>query len=205
MFEQDSGFEDLIEFCIEQQEHKEQCIASSAPEACISPPRIHKRGKGRPPRRYDIKFECDICNYTTVYAKHFRTHMSVSHQDEQPRIFKCTQCPEAYVEERFLHEHTKHIHDCVPRQPKFICAKCGKGFPKQSHLKRHSYVHEPNEKPFLCDYCPSRFINLCSLTRHIQSKHNKNKKHMCSDCGKAFGHIYSLKSHKIHMHNKEEI
>ncbi|XP_053953959.1 zinc finger protein 254-like isoform X1 [Anastrepha ludens] len=190
--EPDSGFQDLFENIVDEGEDK-----------CAIELTSGKKAKGRPPKRYDTQFQCDRCCFVTVYAKYFRKHMSLAHQDEQPRIFKCLHCPEAYVEERFLREHVKHIHDCIPRRPKFICAECGKGFPKQSHLRRHSYVHNPNEKPFLCEYCPMRFVSQSSLTRHIEGTHNVNKPHACEECGKAFGHIYGLKAHKIRMHWKE--
>uniref|UniRef100_A0A034UWY6 Zinc finger protein 316 n=1 Tax=Bactrocera dorsalis TaxID=27457 RepID=A0A034UWY6_BACDO len=166
----------------------------------VEKPAVIRRSKGRPPKRYDFQFKCEQCDFVSAYAKYFRTHMSQTHKDESMRIFKCPQCPEAYVEERFLQEHVKYLHNCVPRQPKFICAKCGKGFPKQSHLTRHSYVHDPAKKPFLCDRCPMRFTSQSMLDRHIEAKHIEQKAHTCADCGKAFGHIYGLKAHRIRLH-----
>ncbi|XP_014097309.1 oocyte zinc finger protein XlCOF15 isoform X2 [Bactrocera oleae] len=193
--EQDSGFKDDIELLDDE--------GGTIAAECFDKPAIIRRKKGRPPKRYNYQFKCEQCDFVTAYAKYFRTHLSQTHKDDSMRIFKCTQCPEAYVEERFLHEHVKYLHDCVPRQPKFICTKCGKGFPKQSHLTRHSYVHDPAKKPFLCDRCPMRFTNQSTLNRHIEAKHIEHKVHTCADCGKAFGHIYGLKAHRIRLHKME--
>ncbi|XP_036327290.1 zinc finger protein 675-like [Rhagoletis pomonella] len=210
--EDDSDLHDLNEYVGEEVEYilpiKSEQFSKVASSNChdisiANELTIYKRGAGRPPKRYDTLFQCDLCCYVTAYAKYFRTHMSDAHREEQARIFKCPQCTESYVEARCLREHIKHFHECIPRKPKLLCAECGKGFSKQSHLRRHSYVHNPNEKPFLCEYCPMRFASQSTLTRHIDGAHKKNKPHACELCGKAFGHIYGLKAHKQKVHAKE--
>ncbi|XP_011189380.2 oocyte zinc finger protein XlCOF15 [Zeugodacus cucurbitae] len=195
--EQDSGFKNAIELFDEDHTVCMDVVKSVEVHAKST------RSKGRPAKRYDFQFKCDHCDYSTAYARHFRNHMSQTHNDYHTHIFKCTQCSEAYVEERSLREHVKYLHNCVQRQPKFICANCGKGFPKQSHLTRHSYVHNPEKKPFLCDRCPMRFSNQSSLARHFEAKHIENKAHTCLDCGMAFGHIYGLKAHRLRLHQME--
>ncbi len=53
-----------------------------------------------------------------------------------------------------------------------ICAECGKGFPSQSKLQRHSVVHT-KERPFVCnvDGCGRAYTQKGTLDDHILKNH----------------------------------
>lgn len=74
---------------------------------------------------------------------------------------------------------------------KFICADCGKGFPRKSNHDSHIRMHL-KIKPHKCSQCEKAFVRRSDLNRHERSLHWKTN-FKCNGENWGCGHVYSRK------------
>ena len=66
----------------------------------------------------------------------------------------------------------------------FICLTCGKGFTKNTSLKKHKCVHDGLE--YTCITCGKVFHHEEYLKRHYATVHEGKRDFICLNCGKCF-------------------
>ncbi|TID21064.1 hypothetical protein CANINC_003524 [Pichia inconspicua] len=74
---------------------------------------------------------------------------------------------------------------------RFVCADCGKGFPRKSNHDSHIRMHL-KVKPHKCSQCDKAFVRRSDLNRHERSLHSKTN-FKCYGNNWGCGHIYSRK------------
>ncbi|XP_058463615.1 zinc finger protein 85-like [Malaya genurostris] len=82
------------------------------------------------------------------------------------------------------------------RIDKHFCKTCGKGFPYESGLKKHEFVHN-GEKPHTCGICGKGFSQKVNLTIHSRRHTGEEtvKKFACPFCDKKCTRMSELKVH----------
>ncbi|XP_065091457.1 oocyte zinc finger protein XlCOF28-like [Ochlerotatus camptorhynchus] len=82
------------------------------------------------------------------------------------------------------------------RVDKHFCTYCNKGFPYESALKKHLFVHT-GLKPHVCGTCGKSFSQKINLSIHLRKHTGEEplKKYTCSVCGKKCIRLSELKIH----------
>ncbi|KAK3859420.1 hypothetical protein Pcinc_034465 [Petrolisthes cinctipes] len=129
------------------------------------------------------------------------------------RLFKCTQCDQAFSRAEKLKAH-EQTH--TGERP-YKCDECDTTFLAKAMLIRHRRVHN-GEKPYQCDVCETYFTESGSLKVHKRlhsgekpfkcdksahttdqdddsSEHIRDK-YICEDCDQTFFRRRQLKAHK---------
>ncbi|XP_052772828.1 GDNF-inducible zinc finger protein 1-like [Mya arenaria] len=145
-----------------------------------------KRHEGE---KLGLKHTCPICNKTFTCQYYLKSHISVTHNNEQYHIcdicgstlkskaslkthitcfhgnqrkYKCTVCGKSYKYSHQVSTHKKMYHDKVKR---FHCKECGKSFYFDNQYKDHLNIHL-GLKPHKCGYCPCVFATREQRTQH---------------------------------------
>ncbi|XP_039963732.1 zinc finger protein CG2199 [Bactrocera tryoni] len=63
----------------------------------------------------NYEFTCSHCIYKTIFPKHFKRHLSVKHNIEDTRIYKCKRCPSTYARQFALNNHIAYEHENKPK------------------------------------------------------------------------------------------
>ncbi|XP_026577568.1 zinc finger protein 335 [Pseudonaja textilis] len=110
-------------------------------------------------------YQCEECDYTSVYKKDVIRHSAVHNRDKKKRV------------------------DPAPKRSSFPCPVCGRVYPMQKRLTQHMKTHS-SEKPHMCDKCgksfKKRYTFKMHLLTHIQAVANHRFKcefcdHVCED------------------------
>lgn len=123
--------------------------------------------------------------------------------DEDMYEYKCHICPEIFERMCFLSNHTRTLHQCMP---KVACCGCGRYLSTWDSLMAHKRKHSPEDTNFRCDFCYASFRTKTGLSIHIRFKHEKPQKvFKCSTCGNVFKDGSVLKNHlRTHLPNSEK-
>lgn len=123
--------------------------------------------------------------------------------DEDMYDYNCHVCNEVFERMCFLSNHTRTMHQCMP---KVACCGCGRFLSTWDSLMAHKRKHSPEENNFKCDFCYAAFRTKTGLSIHIKFKHEKpSKKFECSTCGNVFKDSSVLKSHlRTHLPDEEK-
>ena len=135
---------------------------------------------------------------------------SESHKNSKRSIeedmyeYKCHVCNEIFDRLCFLSNHTRTMHQCMPKVP---CNGCGRNLSTWDSLMAHKRKHSPEENNFNCDSCNSSFRTKTGLSIHIKFKHEKPIKiFRCATCGHEFKDNCGLKSHlRTHLPDEERL
>ena len=93
----------------------------------------------------------------------------------------------------------RHVNSATtPARKAHECSVCGRYFPHQSQLRRHTRVHT-GDKPFRCALCGISFSRKDNLYFHRRS-HEGHPVYQCHLCDKAFDTVSALRIHAPYHH-----
>ena len=109
---------------------------------------------------------------------------------DDPRPFKCKECPKKYANNGTLYRH-KFVHSQVKN---FKCDVCGNAFRDDIKLRAHKISHL--EKTLKCESCPLLFKGESHLKVH-RKVHLGTKEYQCELCPQKFTQMGSMKRHML--------
>ena len=170
----------------------------------------------------DDMFQCDQCEFQTIWNISLKSHTMTMHSDKQYKCDKdncdyigrlksdlkrhmgamhegitydCTQCPKTYKEKRKLKEHVQFVHQGVIQK----CDQCDYQSGRKLNLYRHVQIkHRGIKKPATivqCEHCRKPFSGISNLKFHIKTIHG-GIKYQCDICGHQASTKYNLIKHK---------
>lgn len=141
--------------------------------------------------------------------KHQQLHNETYQNDVKQvrRLLEAKQEKPVYgIYHTFTAEERWALHPCSKSDPAkkkniHACTICGKMFPSQSKLDRHTLIHT-GQRPFKCVLCSKSFRQSTHLKIH-QLTHSEERPFQCCFCQKGFKIQSKLLKHKqIHTRNK---
>ena len=117
-----------------------------------------------------------------------------------PRPYKCSYCPQRYVEKAAVHVHEKEVHE---GRGKYCCTNCSKVFVTEARYLDHMKTHEEH-RLFRCTLCPRSFASEMALSNH-QGEHTGLKPFKCDVCGRGFRVNKAMYQHKRRMHQERKM
>ena len=137
----------------------------------------------------ELMSKTGVLNKKYIWKHHQKEHLA---NVELP--FKCKQCTESFLLQKFLVEHVSVVHK---QHKKKCCSICGKIlFGGQKSLDAHMIVHT-GEKVWKCPHCDMSFSRKETKDRHVKWQHETStlKLHICEVCGKGCLTKPKLKDH----------
>ncbi|XP_062712677.1 uncharacterized protein LOC109407606 isoform X4 [Aedes albopictus] len=119
---------------------------------------------------------CKDCGEQFASSKESYYHTLKKHRDS---LFKCSQCPSAFIALQNLARHEQEAHRIVlsKRVVEKTCSKCRLQFPNKSMKFKHMVaVH--GATLFQCPQCPKVFIYKHTLIRHQETAHIQQKQNL---------------------------
>lgn len=122
--------------------------------------------------------------------------------DEDMFVYKCHICNELFERMCFLSNHTRTVHQSMPK----VACTCGRFLSTWESLMAHKRKHSPEENTFACDLCNAMFRTKTGLSIHIKFKHKKPPKtFICIACDRKFKDASVLKAHiRTHLPDEEK-
>jgi len=165
-------------------------------------------------------FQCDVCEYKTVYSQNLKLHKSSMHatgsyqcsqcdffgktkhcvsihqKTHAANNFECLNCEAKLGSHQLLREHYGKVH----RECRFKCnfLNCNYVAKANRSLTVHQMYHT---KPFECDFCGRRFGRKSSCAEHILLHHTNSDCFKCHVCDKRLCNRTVLRNH---LQNHEE-
>ena len=170
----------------------------------------------------DDMFQCDQCEFQTVWDISLKSHTMTMHTEKQYKCDKdncdyigrlksdlkrhmgamhegitydCTQCPKTYKEKRKLKEHVRFDHQGIIQK----CDQCDYQSGRKINLYKHVQTkHRGIKKPptiVQCEQCRKPFSGIGNLKFHIKTIHG-GIKYQCDICGHQASTKYNLIKHK---------
>ncbi|EDL27870.1 RIKEN cDNA 6430601A21, partial [Mus musculus] len=166
---------------------------------------------------HNLPFSCNICQRhfknLKTFVKHQQLHNESYHNDVKVRrLLETKQEKPVYgMCNTFTADERRALHPCSKSDATYsttkrrknihACTICGKMFPSQSKLDRHSLIHT-GQRPFKCVLCSKSFRQSTHLKIH-QLTHSEERPFQCCFCQKGFKIQSKLLKHKqIHTRNK---
>lgn len=166
---------------------------------------------------HNLPFKCSICQRHFKNLKTFVKHQHLHNETYQNDVKQVRRLLEAKQEKpvcgkyhNFTTEEKWTLHPCKSdstysptkkRKNIHACTICGKMFPSQSKLDRHTLIHT-GQRPFKCVLCSKSFRQSTHLKIH-QLTHSEERPFQCCFCQKGFKIQSKLLKHKqIHTRNK---
>lgn len=160
-----------------------------------------------------IKSELDLTSKYEPQIEAQETIQSTTHQtikslerlpDDENYEYRCHICGLTFERMCFLSNHTRTLHQCMP---KVACNDCGRFVRTWESLMAHKRKHSPEENHFKCDMCNARFRTKSGLLIHIKFKHKKPAEIFeCQTCGVVLKERTSLKIHlRTHLPDSERL
>ena len=137
----------------------------------------------------ELMSKTGVLNKKYIWKHHQKEHLT---NVELP--FKCKQCTESFLLQKFLVEHVSVVHK---QHKKKCCSICGKIlFGGQKSLDAHMIVHT-GEKVWKCPHCDMSFSRKETKDKHVKWQHEAStlKLHICEVCGKGCLTKPKLKDH----------
>ncbi|CAG9768503.1 unnamed protein product [Ceutorhynchus assimilis] len=154
-----------------------------------------------------------ICNYCGKGFKRYANHFIHVHRHkllngeikdtEDQKLYlqiQCKICKKIFASRGGLENHLI-LHQKEPKEKRFLCTYCGKGFNTNSQLVSHRRTHT-DQRPFECCLCEKKFKQKSAYNNH-QLMHTGEKSHQCTICQRLFGQSAHLKVH-MRVHSGEK-
>ena len=175
---------------------------------------IQKELKGEENASANEIFNCDKCDFTTIYKNGLLSHIGNIHSPTA-KPFKCKECEYTSAKNRNLWKHLRRVHGQVakPKKPKcgscnkapckckviFSCSQCSYTAKQKLHIDGHvARVHEGIKK-FMCEECGTSFWRNSNLRKHLRDTHG-DKSFSCDRCSYKTAHKRSLNHHIQYVH-----
>ena len=146
-------------------------------------------------------FECKICLKVFGYKPNLLAHQKTIHGlavGQLRKKFPCKYCSEVFKGKIRL---SKHITSCHPDASGELCDLCGKSFPTEDRLLRHTAIHTSRVRELQCSFCPKKFFRKDVL--HVHEKVHTNPL-ICTHCGKKFPEKRYLETHILKLHSAKK-
>jgi len=122
-------------------------------------------------------YACSFCDKKLRSQCGLKMH-ELRHKGELPQ---CSVCGGRYTK---LDAHMRSTH--FPKDYKYVCSVCNRGFSVKFHLKRHMLTHS-EEKPYACQDCGGQFRTFSNLKIHMATHtRGQEKNHVCVICEKKY-------------------
>ena len=172
-------------------------------------------------------FKCVTCGACFKSQQYLNRHINRHFAEKK---WKCKDCEMAFIDNRDLKVHIRHVHENF--RP-YECKACHQAYKTKQGLTTHQKAHpdgdcvtlkkaskeaadgettdnegatktSSTEKPFGCTECKKRFTKKSRMESHLRMHSNENK-FACSveGCGKYFTLNQSLKHHMKQIHNTQ--
>ena len=169
-------------------------------------------------------FKCVTCGACFKSQQYLNRHINRHFAEKK---WKCKDCEMAFIDNRDLKVHIRHVHE---NYRPFECEACHQAYKTKQGLTTHQKAHpegdcvnlkkltkdtdddttdgelaaktSPEKKPFGCSECNKRFTKKSRMESHLRTHSNENKI-ACSveGCGKHFSQNQSLRNHLKQIHN----
>ena len=139
-----------------------------------------------------IRFKCNVCNFSTSTDRNLRMHRKTLHSEIQD-TYKCDVCKKQLDNKSELLKHIKSKHQDSK------CHICQFTAVSPSYLKSHMKRKHEKES-YQCDECPESFKTKMNLVYH---KRNHVAAFKCDHCEFKGVSINALRYHMTHRHVKE--
>jgi hypothetical protein len=123
--------------------------------------------------RINKPYKCDECDFSSHADKYLKAHILNCHEKDKHQ-HGCDQCDKRFAFPHLLSEHKEVIHEGIKR---FMCEKCGKGFPKRLKALFDDHVAKDNchlprkpasEELIKCSACDLTFSATCNYIQHYR-------------------------------------
>ncbi|XP_014097314.2 zinc finger protein 423 [Bactrocera oleae] len=122
----------------------------------------------------DYEFTCAHCVYKSIHAKHFKRHLSVKHNDEDIRIYKCRRCPSTYCRLFALNNHIAYEHENKPKPQRQKSVALEQSIlAKDELIKPKEEILSDNED-LRCEHCLYQARDSKTLRNHMITLHKTN-------------------------------
>ena len=145
--------------------------------------------------RVNKPYKCDMCEFSSHADKYVKAHILNCHKKDE-YLHACDQCDKKFAYPHLLSEHIEAVHEGIKR---FMCDKCGKGFPKRlkslfdEHVQRGDCLAPKkyaSPEIIKCPCCDMTFTAMCNYIQHFRYIHGSAppsiERYMCDKCGKGF-------------------
>lgn len=154
-------------------------------------------------------FECDLCDFLTIYERNLREHIERKHLQMKPAydskcedfkskfyedVLKCDECSFHTMDKRVFANH-KGVHG----KP-FACETCQKRYASTKSLTKHQKQHRHGsyataaDVAYICDICDKLVSSSEYLNIHKKQVHD-DKQVKCKVCGKICRNRVTLHKH----------
>ena len=143
-----------------------------------------------------VKYQCEICEYSTKFLQALNAHTSAIHEKIS---HQCPHCDFTAAYKTNVQKHIKIVHE---NSSKLQCPFCEFQSAKKFLLDHHiEGMHI--KKPLHCDQCSFVTTWKNTFKRHVQRCHKKQEKKVkCELCPYASLYPYEMKSHIYFKHGE---
>ncbi|XP_011189393.2 zinc finger protein CG2199 [Zeugodacus cucurbitae] len=122
------------------------------------------------------EFSCGHCEYKTTHPKFFKRHLSIKHNDEDSRIYKCKKCRSTYVRQFALQNHIAYEHENKPKpqRRKSIALEQSTITEAELLIPKEEVVNDEEDDELRCELCLYQAQDAKQLRNHMVILHQND-------------------------------